>query len=566
MRRPAKGLIVLVSLIVTLVLQAASAQETGQGIDVGASSPFRSTVEQILVEGEHPYVTNPDLPRERTTLATLYGQHGWQPLWSADSTPTRPALAVLSALRTAENYGLRAEDYEANRILYQLIDLVTTPGAQPDRWAQFDLALSAATLRFITHLHYGRIDPKAAGFDIAVSADRIDRLALLEELRGSLDPKTIFASIEPPYEHYQLLKGTLTRYRLLALEPGLTELPAFSVRSIKAGEPYAGAAQLRRLLVALGDLPARQAAPDTDVTLDPALVAGLKRFQELHGLDPDGALGKETFRHLTTPLSRRVEQIELTLERWRWLPRLETPPIFVNIPQYRLFAFRSTDDSEAEMERMDVIVGKAYPNTRTPVFTEEMRYLVFRPYWDVPYSIATRELLPEIRKNPGYLDRNNLEIVRGGGDDAKPVPPTPENLAALAAGQLRLRQRPGPDNALGLVKFMLPNAYNVYLHSTPAQGLFRESRRAFSHGCIRVSDPVKLAEHVLKNEPGNWTREKIEAAMQGSTPVRVNLSQPIRVFILYGTAIANEAGAVFFFDDIYGHDTKLAALLQKIGS
>jgi murein L,D-transpeptidase YcbB/YkuD len=555
-------LFVCVTMAACLGVPVLASAQDGSG---SGSTAFRTTIEQIFAEGEHPYFSNADLPRERTTLETLYAERNWQPLWSADNAPTRPALALLSALRTAENYGLAATDYQANGILYQLVDLVTTPGAQPERWAQFDLALSTSALRFITHLHYGRVDPKAVGFDIAVSADRIDRLAVLEQLRNSVDPKSVFATIEPPYEHYQLLKGTLTRYRLLALEPGLTDLPAFSVRSIKAGEPYAGTAQLRRLLVALGHLPSDQAAPDTEVTLDPALVTGLKRFQELHGLDPDGALGKETFRHLTTPLSQRVEQIELTLERWRWLPRLETPPIFVNIPQYRLFAFNTTVDREADLKTMDVIVGRAYPNTRTPVFTEEMRYLIFRPYWDVPYSIATRELLPEVRKNPAYLDRNNLEIVRGGGDDAKPVPPTPENLAALAAGQLRMRQRPGPDNALGLVKFMLPNAYNVYLHSTPAQGLFRESRRAFSHGCIRVSDPVGLAEHVLRNEPGNWTREKIEAAMQDSTPLRVNLSRPIRVFILYGTAIANEAGDVFFFDDVYGHDAKLAALLAKTG-
>ncbi len=551
----------LIAVAALLAMTPAPAQNNGMAQE---PAPFRSTLQQILAEGEHPYTSNAELVREKATFEALYDRHGWQPLWSADGTPTRSALAVLSTLRTAENYGLHGADYEANRILYQLVDLVATPGApRPERWAQFDLALSGAALRFMTHLHYGRIDPKAVGFDITVSADRIDRLALLEELATSSDPKAVFARIEPPYEHYRLLKASLTRFRLLALEPGLTELPAFSVRSLKAGETYAGAAQLRRLLAALGALPQDRIAPDTDVSLDPALVEALKHYQALHGLTPDGALGRETFRQLTTPLTKRVEQIELTLERWRWLPRLETPPIFVNIPQFRLFAFNTNEDREADMERMDVIVGRVYPNTQTPVFTEEMRYVIFRPYWDVPYSITTREMLPEMRANPRYLEEHDLEIVRGGGDEAKPVPQTPENLAALAAGTLRLRQRPGPDNALGLVKFMLPNAYNVYLHSTPAQGLFRESRRAYSHGCIRVSDPIALAQHVLKNEPGGWTREKIEAAMNGLRPVRVNLSQPIRVFILYGTAIVTEAGQVFFFEDVYGHDAKLAALLEK---
>ncbi len=537
-----------------------SAFATAQPGDAGA---FGTTLQQMLADGSHPYVRTPDLRSERTPLQQLYERRGWQPLWSEDQSPTRSALATLSLMRGAENYGLHGSDYEANQILYHLVDLVTTPGVHPDRWAQFDLALSAAVLRFTTHVHYGRIDPKQAGFDIPVAADRIDRLSILEEVAAATDPAAVFARIEPPYEHYQLLKAALPKFRLLALERGLTDLPAYTGRSVKPGETYAGAPALRHLLVALGDLPTDSAAPESDLTLDPALVAALKQFQTLHGLAPDGALGRETFRHLTTPLLHRVEQIELTLERWRWLPRLETPPIFVNIPQYRLFAFGTTQDREADMLKLDVIVGKAFPNTRTPVFSEEMRYLVFRPYWDVPYSIATRELLPEIRKNPSYMDKQNLELVRGPGDDAKPVPPTQENLAALVAGTLRLRQRPGNDNALGLIKFMLPNEYNVYLHSTPAKGLFREARRAFSHGCIRVSDPVALAEHVLKDQPGDWTREKIEAAMNGTETFRVPLSKPIPVYILYGTAIVSEAGQVFFFDDVYGHDARLAALLGE---
>jgi murein L,D-transpeptidase YcbB/YkuD len=269
-------------------------------------------------------------------------------------------------------------------------------------------------------------------------------------------------------------------------------------------------------------------------------------------------LGKATFAALTTPLAQRVRQIELTLERWRWLPPFQTPPIIVNIPQFRLFAFRTTEDRVADILQMDVIVGRVFPQMQTPVFEADMRYLVFRPYWDVPYSITNKELLPKIRANPAYLATQHLEIVRGQQDSSPTVAPTPENLEALAKGALRLRQLPGEDNALGLVKFIFPNSYNVYLHSTPAHQLFQESRRAFSHGCIRVSDPVALAEHVLKGAPGDWTREKIEATMhEGSSPVRVNLAQPINVLILYGTALATEAGPTMFFDDIYGYDKRL---------
>jgi murein L,D-transpeptidase YcbB/YkuD len=265
---------------------------------------------------------------------------------------------------------------------------------------------------------------------------------------------------------------------------------------------------------------------------------------------------------LTTPLAQRVRQIDLTLERWRWLPPFQTPPIIVNIPQFRLFAFRTTEDRFADILQMDVIVGKTFPRMQTPVFESNMTYVVIRPYWDVPRSITVNEMLPKIRANPGYLAAQRLQLVSGQSDSSPAVAPTPENIEALAAGRLRLRQMPGEDNALGLIKFMFPNNYNVYLHSTPAHRLFKESVRAFSHGCIRVSDPLALATEVLKNAPGDWTRETIAAAMNGDKTIRVNLTQPVNVLILYGTALATEAGPILFFDDIYGYDKKLE---QQLG-
>jgi murein L,D-transpeptidase YcbB/YkuD len=265
---------------------------------------------------------------------------------------------------------------------------------------------------------------------------------------------------------------------------------------------------------------------------------------------------------LTAPYPRRIRQIELTLERWRWLPAFTSPPIIVNIPQYRLFAFNSTNDRKSEILQMDVIVGRTYSSLRTPVFAADMKYVIFRPYWDIPVSIMKHEMLPSIRTNPDYLRREHLEIVRGASDSATVLSPTRENIEALASGTLRLRQQPGADNALGLIKFMLPNAHNVYLHSTPAQRLFSQSRRAFSHGCIRVSDPVELAAYVLRNAPGSWTKETIAAAMNGSSTRHVNLAKSIPVMILYGTALATEDGSALFFEDIYGHDRRLEQLLR----
>ena len=287
----------------------------------------------------------------------------------------------------------------------------------------------------------------------------------------------------------------------------------------------------------------------------------LKQALARYRLLASGAASASPRELLAAPYARRIRQIELTLERWRWLPPFTSPPIIVNIPQFRLFAFQSTRDRKAEILQMDVIVGRTYPKLQTPVFTAEMKYVVFRPYWDVPYSITQREMLPQIRRNLNYLQKEHLEIVRGPGDSATVIPPSPESIRELAAGRLRLRQQPGDDNALGLIKFMLPNTYNVYLHSTPAHRLFGQSRRAFSHGCIRVSDPVALASYVLNNASGSWTPEGITAAMNGPVSVRVNLTKPIRVLILYATALATEDGNVLFFEDIYGHDRKLEQLL-----
>jgi murein L,D-transpeptidase YcbB/YkuD len=228
---------------------------------------------------------------------------------------------------------------------------------------------------------------------------------------------------------------------------------------------------------------------------------------------------------------------------------------------FRLWGWQTVpEDGKPEFE-MGVIVGKAL-DTRTPVFLEEMRYLIFQPYWNVPKSILLGEVLPAIRKNPGYLDLQNMEIVDGQGDDAKPVAATPDNLDRLANGKLRVRQRPGPKNSLGQVKFMFPNDENVYLHSTPAQLLFGRARRDFSHGCVRVENPVALAKWVLRDQP-DWTEEKIRAAMNGEPSKRVALTQPLRVVLFYVTAtFIPDDRAIHFAEDIYDQDARLDKALH----
>jgi len=496
---------------------------------------------------------------ERDLVGAIYAKRQYRPLWNSDDQITKQARALVAILDGANTYGLRPQDY-GSAILQAEVSNVLGPSARPQQWAQFDVALSIAAHRFLNHLHYGRVSPERAGFKLGTPHHDLDIEAQLEPL-ATADVVAFVAKTEPQFHHYALLKQALAKYRRLAADPTLTRLPAFTERSIKPGQSYGGAEKLRALLLATGDLPSTTNVLSAGSTLDPALSTALGNFQRRHGLTIDGALGKQTYAALTTPLSVRVRQIELTLERWRWLPEFESSPIIVNIPQFKLFAFANADDREENFVQMDVIVGRSFPHTRTPVFTGDMKYVVFRPYWDVPYDIMKREMLAEIRKQPGYLESKHLEIVRGQTDAAAPVAPTPENIDELAAGRLRLRQRPGPDNALGAIKFILPNSYNVYLHSTPEHRLFSESRRTFSHGCIRVSDPVPLAQYVLRNQKDAWPRSRIEAAMDGAPATRVNLDKPIRVMILYGTAVAADSGNVYFLDDVYGHDRKLEQLL-----
>ncbi len=256
-------------------------------------------------------------------------------------------------------------------------------------------------------------------------------------------------------------------------------------------------------------------------------------------------------------MATRLRQMELSLERWRWLPHsFPGRVIIVNVPEFRLHAFdRLTADSTA-LFSMDVVVGEAYDH-QTPIFMKELERLSFSPYWEVPASIARKEIKPRAVRAPSYLRRNHYVLLRGGVE----VPHTAANIAAIGTS-IRVRQLPGRDNALGRVKFLFPNPHNVYMHDTPVQSAFERDRRDLSHGCIRLAEPVKLAEWVLRDQP-EWTPERMDEAMSRSTPLEVTVGERIPVLILYGTAIAERSGEMKFYRDIYGHDRRLTTLLAR---
>lgn len=310
----------------------------------------------------------------------------------------------------------------------------------------------------------------------------------------------------------------------------------------------------------MGDLAADQSTPPA--RYDGAVVDGVKRFQRRHGLQADGAVGASTAAALRVPPTFRVRQIELALERLRWVPHLDDDRLIaLNIPMFRLWAWEVGPQPPQLALAMDVIVGRAL--TQTPVFAENMREVIFRPYWNVPSSILHHEMLPKIERDPDYMRRENLEIVGSEADQTGRVALTADALAGLRQGVLRVRQRPGPKNSLGLIKFVFPNDHDVYMHGTPAQALFAKSRRDFSHGCVRVFDPVALAEWVLRDRP-EWTHDRILATTNGTETIHVQLPRPIQVILFYTTAVVvPEDGTIHFADDIYRQDAKLERALAN---
>ena len=485
-------------------------------------------------------------------LSDLYAAEADGLFWYAGDTP-EPALAgALDALARADERGLDPADYDP-----------AGGGSGSDR-ARYDLAVTVGVLREMADVHRGRVDPRALDWGFSIAGKKLDRVALLREARAGLGVPALLDRLEPSYPHYVRNRRELAHYRSLARAGEPEVVPALPKgRKVEPGKPWAGLPALRARLRILGDLAAdapAPAAPDGTPVYEATTVAAVKRFQARHILDADGVIGAATIEAVNVPLARRVRQIELAMERGRWLPALaERPTVFVNVPLFRLWA--SDPVRGDEPLRMKVVVGKAL-RSATPVFLEEMEYVVFRPYWSPPPSIVKEEIVPHARRDPGYLDRENLEIVASGRDDAPARPGTPENLDAVLAGRLYVRQKPGPQNSLGLAKFIFPNAENIYMHGTPAQQLFSRTRRDFSHGCIRLEDPARLAEWVLRDNRG-WTRERIDKAMQGDRPTQVNLRERLRVVIFYDTVHVNSEGVVHFVGDIYGHDRALDEALAR---
>jgi len=553
-----RGLIITTALCATSIVAGQIGAQSSPAGDVPASAVLREAARTGTLAG----LKWPRFPFYRDELTGLYTASGWQPVWTANGRPISAARSAIDVLRTADERGLHPDDYSAAKLDEEFRKLSSGTGSPQDvGW--FDVALSIGVLRHISDVRIGRVNPRNLSVGINIEPKKLD---LARELSAAIPRNRVpdlVRSAEPQFVQYKNLKAAYARYRKLAAD---TTLSAVSLaRTVKINEAIdpAAAAKLRRRLVAFGDLPAAAAGAAAPGTYDRVTADAVSRFQERHGLTGDGVLGAGTLAAINVSPAKRARQLELAMERIRWLPEISGPFVVANVPSFQLYAFDSARGTGAPTVQMNIVVGKANVGRQTPLFERDMEYVIFRPYWVIPPGILRNETMPAVRRGgSAYLARNNMELYSGDGNAASAaVPTTSANLGRVGGG-VGIRQLPGPRNALGLAKFIFPNDHNVYFHGTPAQELFSRSRRDFSHGCVRLEDPAAFATWVLR-DPRNWSRAQVEQAMNGTPSRKVNLPRRLPVLIYYTTAVVRPEGTVQFFNDVYGHDARLEQTLAK---
>jgi murein L,D-transpeptidase YcbB/YkuD len=507
-----------------------------------------------VIGGRPPeYATkDPEGPRLWKQTKAFYERRQFAPAWVEKAKPQPQIDQLVQSLRESELEGLDPHLYNVAMIEQRRKEaskgFLTDKGFDPREAGALDVWFTYLYMKYASDLADGLSDLARTDPAWKIKPEKFDPLAHLE---AALKKNAIAASLRelaPQGSEYAALKKTLAEYRQIQAEGGWPQVPAGL--KLKPGQKSPHLAALAARLSASGDYKGSLPAAGQTAAYDPALQEAVKSFQRRHGLQDDGVVGAEAAAEMNVPVEHRIAQIRMNLERWRWLPRdLGSRYMLVNIPEMRLDVF----EADHVPLTMKVVVGKE--DTQTPIFNDEMTHLVFSPYWNVPPGIAQDETLPAIMRDPGFLDRNNMEVVDGSG---RRIDPSSIDLSNPSA--YRFRQRPGAENSLGLVKFMFPNQFNVYLHDTPADSLFDRATRSFSHGCVRVAEPLALAEYVLRDQP-EWDRARIEAAMHAGEEKHVKLKTPIPVYLGYWTARVRPDGTVQFRKDVYGIDQRLTGKL-----
>lgn len=508
-------------------------------------------------------------------VKTFYEAREYALAWTDDGKIAPQAETFLQYFANAAKKGLRPEDYDASRWPQRVSRIRaieshhdTSENAQ-DQVAQFDAAMTITAMRYLSDLHSGRVNPQHLNFDIDVPAKRaaFDLPAFLNNsIVEAEDVDSAVASVEPQNPLYRQTLDALDRYRSLAQQqianPGRpldAMVPATKQLTVGTAYPVDKLYALAQRLSLEGDLAQPPAGLSTVGTVySQELSDAVKHYQQRHGITPDGKLGQATIDSLNVPMTTRVQELELSLERWRWLDGpYQQPRLLENLAE---FVVRAYEPDHTLAFKMKTVNGQAKGNHDTPVFTRTMKYLVFRPYWNVPPSIIKKELMVHINKSGvGYLASKNYEVTKSDG-----TPVSGYSAADIEHLRYMVREKPGPGNSLGLVKFMFPNEYDVYMHSTPELNLFNLTRRDRSHGCVRLEHADQMAEWVLRDQ-GDWDADKIAAAMHDDQKNNhtISLKTQLPVVIFYLTAMPDEDGTTHFFNDIYGYDKQLQDILDK---
>ncbi|MGA8259342.1 MAG: L,D-transpeptidase family protein [Arenicellales bacterium] len=524
--------------------------QPGMAMDQGGMAGTVRAEIQARVAGPKPVVLRGRVaPLAADALRSFYSQRGYAPAWNAGGKLESRSRTLISIIRASRKQGLTPATYHERSIERVL----ATPYGRDSaaRKADVDLLLSDALFGYASDLLYGRAgrsDLKDSAID---APENIDLVKLVGKTLASGDLRALVRSLAPAPAAYKRLQGALTRLRSLERAEVPLRLPE---RTLHPGDSGGEVAALRRRLALLGDLPA--ARNDGSGVVDPPLVSAVEHFQSRHGLEADGVVGPETRAALEVPISKRILQVELNMERWRWLPRDPGDRyLIVNVGGQELDAV----ENDRRTLHMRVIVGR--PFQKTPSFASKITTVVLNPYWEVPHSIAVNEILPTVRRDPGYLDREYMQVLKAPGGGT--VDPATINWSKVPARGFpyRFRQDPGPDNALGRIKFLFPNRYNVYLHDTPAKTLFSHARRCFSHGCVRLEKPFELADLLLHDEPG-WSLERVDKTLDTEQNFRMQLTRPMPVYLVYWTAWVDAGGTIEFRHDVYGRDGRLESALQ----
>ncbi|MBW2603688.1 MAG: L,D-transpeptidase family protein [Deltaproteobacteria bacterium] len=561
MLKPAKYTSRYIVLILLLLIAFQALSNTRIFAGITASIPIKNYLKKKieLKTTQKRFRCREELICGLSQIPLFYQRRGFLPAWCSDKGILPQAKSLIEEIKGAHNKGLRPGDYHLANIL-SLIEKIKSIQAvgntvNPELWGDLDLLLTDAFMLYASHLIAGRVNPETIHTDWTVSIPTADLTNILQSALNTNQIKKALTDFRPDQPGYSGLKTYLGHYRNLTKEGH--ELPLLDGTHLHKGDKGTSVKRLRERLIILGDLYADDKT-QSDI-FDETIEEAVLRYQKRHGLKQDGIVGPRTLEMLNTSLQKRIRQIELNMERWRWVPRnIGNRHLIVNIADFKLWI---TENRRRVLD-MRVVVGRSY--RRTPVFSAKMTFMVINPYWNIPQRLAIEDVLPNIQKNIHYIEQQRIKIFKDWSKKAEEIDPKTIAWDKIEPGNFtyKLRQEPGPRNVLGRMKFIFPNKFAVYLHDTPKRSLFKETNRDFSSGCIRVEEPISLAVYLLQDDP-SWTREGLLEAIEKGAPKGIKFKNPITVHLQYWTAWVDETGKLNFRHDIYDRDRPLDRSLKE---